>query len=76
MRKAYNFVLIKEGNSTTTLPDPHRQALLDPHPEALLDPHPEALPDPHPEALPDPHPQALPEDSGSDVVCAARRIRR
>ncbi|XP_045897839.1 protein TsetseEP-like isoform X2 [Micropterus dolomieu] len=59
MRKAYNFVLIKEGNSTTTLPDPHPQAQPDPHPQALPDPHPEALPDPHPQALLDPHPQAL-----------------
>ncbi|XP_045897548.1 protein TsetseEP-like isoform X1 [Micropterus dolomieu] len=61
MRKAYNFVLIKEGNSTTTLLDPHPQAQPDPRPQAQPDPRPEAQPDPHPEAQPDPHPQAQPD---------------
>ncbi|XDV21837.1 hypothetical protein PO909_026857, partial [Leuciscus waleckii] len=33
MRKAYNFILIKEGNSTTTLPEPQAQHQAQPEPQ-------------------------------------------
>ncbi|XP_067238242.1 protein TsetseEP-like [Chanodichthys erythropterus] len=61
MRKAYNFVLIKEGNSTTTLPEPQHQAQTEPQPQAQLEPQHQAQPEPQHQAQTEPQPQAQTE---------------
>ncbi|XP_048010606.1 proteoglycan 4-like isoform X2 [Megalobrama amblycephala] len=61
MRKAYNFVLIKEGNSTTTLPEPQPQAQTEPQPQAQTEPQPQAQTEPQPQAQTEPQPQAQTE---------------
>ncbi|KAK7139118.1 hypothetical protein R3I93_016290 [Phoxinus phoxinus] len=54
MKKAYNFVLIKEGNSTTTLP----QAQPEPQHQAQPEPQHQAQPEPQHQAQPEPQHQA------------------
>ncbi|XP_048035713.1 protein P200-like isoform X2 [Megalobrama amblycephala] len=61
MRKAYNFVLIKEGNSTTTLPEPQPQAQTEPQPQAQPEPQHQAQTKPQPQAQPEPQHQAQTE---------------
>ncbi|KAK7141286.1 hypothetical protein R3I93_015445 [Phoxinus phoxinus] len=65
MKKAYNFVLIKEGNSTTTLPqaqpEPQHQAQPEPQHQAQPEPQHQAQPEPQHQAQPEPQHQAQPE---------------
>uniref|UniRef100_A0A9J7YW20 Uncharacterized protein n=1 Tax=Cyprinus carpio carpio TaxID=630221 RepID=A0A9J7YW20_CYPCA len=50
MRKAYNFLLIKEGNSTTTLPVPQHQTQPEPQDQAQPEPQHQAQPEPQHQA--------------------------
>ncbi|XP_026056194.1 proteoglycan 4-like [Carassius auratus] len=52
MRKAYNFLLIKEGNSTTTLPEPQHQTQPEPQHQAQPEPQHQAQPEPQHQAQP------------------------
>ncbi|KAK7131648.1 hypothetical protein R3I94_016692 [Phoxinus phoxinus] len=67
MRRAYNFVLIKEGNSMTTLPEPQPEAQHEAQPEPQHqaqpkpEPQPEAQYEAQYEAQPVPQHQAQPE---------------
>uniref|UniRef100_A0A9J8B992 Uncharacterized protein n=1 Tax=Cyprinus carpio carpio TaxID=630221 RepID=A0A9J8B992_CYPCA len=61
MRKAYNFLLIKEGNSTTTLPEPQHQTQPKPQHQAQPEPQHQAQPKHQHQAQPKPQHQAQPK---------------
>uniref|UniRef100_A0A9J8AZB5 Uncharacterized protein n=1 Tax=Cyprinus carpio carpio TaxID=630221 RepID=A0A9J8AZB5_CYPCA len=61
MRKAYNFLLIKEGNSTTTLPEPQHQTQPKPQHQAQPEPQHQAQPKPQHQAQPKPQHQVQPK---------------